>query len=181
MQVVCCFFVSHVANWSSAKENGNNLSHECCRFFWCFRECAVGLVVYCASFLWQSPEPLSQYLGAFHDVDKGFRVDAVEHRAQLNHVGSVEGDIYNLALVAFVEAAARDACASSLEVVDDEVSHWLGVVGNDEHGLVAFHSVHHEVYNLALDEDDNYRVDGQPDVSKGDERAQCYDAVNDHH
>ena len=67
-----------------------------------------------SSLLWQTAEALSQDFGAFHDVDEGFWVDAVEHRAELYHVGTVEGDVHHLALVAFVETAAGDACATAL-------------------------------------------------------------------
>ena len=109
----------------------------------------------CVLLLRQAAEALSQDFGAFHDVDKSFWVDAVEHRAQFYHVGAVECDIYHLALISFVEATAGDACAATLEVVDDEVAHGFGVVGDDEHGLIALHAVNHEVDYLAFDEDDD--------------------------
>ena len=112
------------------------------------------------SFLRETTEAFAQNLAALHDVDKRVRVDMVENRTQLNHIGAVESDIEHLALGAFVETRAGDKRAATLDVVDDVIAHSLGLIGDDEHGLVGLHTIDYEVDDLALDEDDDNRVDG---------------------
>ena len=139
------------------------------------------LCIECALLLWQSAEAFAQNFRALHDVDKGLGVDVVELATQLNHVGAVKAHIEHLALIALVEATAGDARATALEVVDDIVANGLGIVGDDEHCAVALHAVNHEVDNLALNEDDEHRVDGKANVAKCNQCAQGYNAVNNHH
>ena len=105
--------------------------------------------------LGQTAEAFAQNLGTLKDVDKGMRVDVVEHRAQLDHVGTVEGDVEHVALVTLIEARAGDKRATTLNVVNDIVSHGFGLVGDNEHRLVGLHTVDHEVDDLALNKDDD--------------------------
>ena len=111
-------------------------------------------------FLWQAAEALAQNLTALHDVDKCLGVDVVELATQLYHVGAVQAHVEHFALVALVEAAASDAGATTLQVVDDVVAYGLGIIGDDEHGAVALHAVDNEVDDLTFNEDDDHRVDG---------------------
>ena len=43
--------------------------------------------------LGQTAESFTENLAALHDVDKGVRVNVIEYRTQLDHVGAVKGDI----------------------------------------------------------------------------------------
>ena len=130
--------------------------------------------------LGKATEAFAQNLVALHDVDKRMRIDVVKHRAQLNHVGTVESDVEHLALGALVKAAARDERSAALDVVDDVVTHLLGIVGDDEHRLIALHTIDHEVNHLTLDEDDDNGVNGQTNVTKGNKGAQGDNAINNH-
>ena len=130
--------------------------------------------------LGKGAETLAQDLRTLHDINEGAGIDNVEHRAQLDHIRTVQGDIDHLALIALIEAAAGDAGATALQVVDDIVADGLRVVGDDKHGPVALHTIDDQVDDLALDEDDEDRIDGKTDVTKGDECAQGDDAVNNH-
>ena len=128
----------------------------------------------------KTSKTLAEDLVALHDVDKGVRVDVVEDRAQLDHVGTVEGDVEHLALGALVQSAASDERAATLDVVDDVIADGIGCVGDDKHRLVGLHAIDDKVNDLALDKDDDDRVDGKAYVTKGHEGAQGDDTVNDH-
>ena len=130
--------------------------------------------------LGEAAEAFAEDFGALEDVDEGVRVDVVEDGAQLDHVGTVESDVEHIAFGALVEARTADERATALDVVDDVVAHGVGLVGDDEHGLVGLETVNHEVDDLALDEDDDDGVNGQADVTKGDEGAQGDDAIDNH-
>ena len=131
-------------------------------------------------FLGKAAEALAKNLVALHDVHKGIGVDVVKHRAQLNHVGAVKGDIEHLTLIALVKTTAGDERTAALDIVDDVVTDGVRVIGDDKHRLVALHTVNHEVDYLTLDEDDNDGVNGQTDVTKGNQRAQGDNTINNH-
>ena len=130
--------------------------------------------------LGETAEALAQNLGTLHDVDKRVGVNVIENRTELDHVGTIEGNIEHLALGAFVEASTSDEGAATLDVVDDVVTHGLGFIGNDKHGLVTLHAIDNKVDHLALDKDDDDGVDGQADVTEGHQGAEGDDAIDNH-
>ena len=127
----------------------------------------------------QGLEAFTHNLGTVDNVDKGRGIEVAEVGTELDKVGTLHGDVDNLALGAIVKALAGDAGATTVEFVEDVFLDNIVLVGDDEGGFVALDAVDNEVDDLAFDKDDNDGVDGETDVAKGDKGGEGDAAVDD--
>ena len=74
---------------------------------------------------------------------------------------AVEGDINHLAFSTLIEAATRENGTAAVQIIDDEVAHLFNLIRNNKSCLVALYAFHHQVDNLALDEDKDDGINGQ--------------------
>ena len=93
---------------------------------------------------------VTHHFRALNHVDESVRVDAAQTHFELHEVGAVEVSVYHLTLLSFVQACAHKACAASVQVIDNERSDIVNLIGDDERGLVALHAVNNQVNDLAF-------------------------------
>ena len=93
---------------------------------------------------------VAHHFSTLNHVDECIRVEDAKVHLQFHQIGAVEVGVDHLTLLAFKQSCSDKTRSTSLQVVDNERSNLVNLIGNDECRLVALDTVDDQVDDLAF-------------------------------